>query len=139
MRSIKELVKWFLYITTGIVIVCAINFGLADMETISSDTLWQILLSAFITAFLTWILCPTEENRKSVFWIRTVLHYAALCVVMVFFGNWCGWMTLNVSGVLMMAVDVAIVYVINYIVYYVIDAKNADEMTRKLKEKYHEE
>ena len=139
MRPIKELIKWFLYITTGIVIVCAINFAVADVEVISKDTFWQILLSAFLTAFLTWVLCPTEENRKSVFWIRTCLHYLALCVVMVFFGNWFGWISLSVSGIIMMMLDVALVYVINFVVYYVIDAKNAEAINLKLKEKYSDE
>ena len=49
MKIISSFIKWYFYITTGILFVCAINMTLSREENIPSDTLWKILLSGFLT------------------------------------------------------------------------------------------
>ena len=42
MNVFRDFIKWFSYITMGILIVCAVNFMLYGLDTIPMVTLWQI-------------------------------------------------------------------------------------------------
>lgn len=150
--KIKNLVKWFLYISTGVLIVVAANMKIAGEDMIPADTLWQILLSALLTSLVTAVLYPGDDiyggrplflkaggNGKAVIFIRIFLHYAALCAVMLVCGQQFGWIRLNGAGVVLMLVSVAAVYLFAFLAYYIIDMKQADEINRRLKEKYGEE
>lgn len=139
MRILSDAVKWFMYITTGILIVVAINVAVVGEQTISVNTLWNILLSGFLTTVVTMLLYPREENRKSTVFIKCFLHYLALCIVMVICGKWFGWINLNLAGILLMAVSVAVVYGLAFLSYYIVDVRQADEINRRLKEKYSDE
>lgn len=136
MKIFKEFIRWFLYITMGVLIVCAINFQLADVKSLPKETLWQILLSGFLTSGVTALLYPRENVNKSLFWVRILIHYAALCLVMIFCGHWFGWLDYDLGGIVMMLLSVAGVYVLTFVIYYLIDLKRADEINQKLKEKY---
>lgn len=138
MRVLKDFVKWFLYITMGILIVCAVNFQLADAESIPKETLWQILLSGFLTTGITVLLYPRNGSNKSTFWVEILAHYLALCIIMILCGYWFGWLDFDLGGIVMMVVSVAAVYGITFLIYYLIDLKQADEINQKLKEKYGE-
>lgn len=138
MRVLKEFVKWFLYITVGILIVCAVNFQLADAKSIPKETLWQILLSGFFTAGITVLLYPRDGSNKATFWVGILAHYLALCVIMILCGYWFGWLDFDLGGIVMMVVSVAAVYGITFLIYFLIDLKQADEINQKLKEKYGE-
>lgn len=138
MRVLKDFVKWFLYITMGILIVCAVNFQIADAESIPKETLWQILLSGFLTTGITVLLYPRNGSNKSTFWVEILAHYQALCIIMILCGYWFGWLDFDLGGIVMMVVSVAAVYGITFLIYYLIDLKQADEINQKLKEKYGE-
>lgn len=138
MRVLKDFVKWFLYITMGILIVCAVNFQIADAESIPKETLWQILLSGFLTTGITVLLYPRNGSNKSTFWVEILAHYLALCIIMILCGYWFGWLDFDLGGISMMVVSVAAVYGITFLIYYLIDLKQADEINQKLKEKYGE-
>lgn len=138
MRSIKELFKWFIYISAGILVVSAVSFEAYGLEALPKDTLWQILISGAVTALATWILCPEDEDRGRVTAIRMVLHYLALCVIMTILGKRFGWAPPGIAGVIIMAIDVALVYAICFGTYYLFDRKQAEDINKKLKEKYDE-
>lgn len=136
MKKINDFIKWFLYITTGVLIVCAVNFWAADMDAIPKNTLWQILLSGLLTAGVTVFIYPKDCNKKSVILTRIFFHYVVLCIVMIICGYWFGWLKLNAAGIVMMVVSVAVVYFLSFLAYYLTDLKRADEINRRLKEKY---
>lgn len=138
MKILSNYIKWFLYINTGILIVTAINFPLAGVESMPINTLWNILFSALVTTVVTVFFSPREE-RKIKMPFQYIMHYLTLCAVMIFFGNMFGWIHLNVGGVVMMMVDVALVYVIAFVVYYILDIRQADAINKKLKEMYGDE
>lgn len=139
MNRISEYIKWFLYITTGILIVCAANLEIMGEETIQVDMLWQILLSGLLTTLVTVLLFIQECNRKAEVCLKCILHYVALCVIMVLCGNWFGWMKLDLGGIVMMVVSVAVVYLFAFLAYYLIDMRQAVQINQKLKEKYGDE
>lgn len=139
MKVFKDFVKWFLYITMGILIVCAVNFQLADVGSLPKETLWQILLSGFLTSGITALLYPRAGMNKCMFWVRIGIHYLALCIIMILCGHWFGWLDFDFGGIMMMVLSVAAVYVLTFVIYYLIDLKRADEINQKLKERYGEE
>lgn len=138
MKKMSDYIKWYVYITTSILIVCAVCFTLSDGDMIPAKTLWQILLSGLFTALVTGILHEKECKKKSTAIIRHLSHYILLCIVMILCGKWFGWLDFDFGGIIMMAVLVAVVYLLTFCVYYIIDLKQAREINRKLKEKYND-
>lgn len=104
---------------------------------ISANTLWQILLSGFLTALVTDIMHVRECREKSLAILKCFIHYALLCVVMIICGSWFGWISPDPGGMAMMALYVAIVDLLTFAVYYLIDMRQARKINEKLKEKYH--
>lgn len=132
MKFFTELCRYFVQITTGILIVCAVNFlfyGSADMP---GSTLWQILLSGFLTALATAIAYSFEPKSTKQFILMTAIHYIVLCIIMIFLGNSFGWLSLNFAGIIMMAISVALVYAFTMLVTYLTSKKDADDLTKAL-------
>lgn len=95
MSVLKKFIRWFLYITTGILIVTCIIFALYDEEALPKNTLWHILLSGFLTTGVTVLFRPEEVSSKRRTIIGAILHYISLCVVMIICGKWFGWIQFN--------------------------------------------
>ena len=139
MKILGEAFKWFCYITTGILIVVAVNFTMAGEGMLSVNTLWKIMLAGLLTTFVTLFLHPREFNSKGEILLKVFLLFVVLCVIMVGCGNWFGWIDLDFAGILLMAISVAIVYVIVFGVYWGADIRQADAINQRLKEKYKDE
>ena len=138
MKLLKDFVRWFFYITTAVLIICAFHFGVSDSDLIPKKTLWQILLSGLLTAGVTTLLYPGECSSKNQIFPRCLLHYGALCAVMIVSGHWFGWLEYDFGGIVMMLLSVAVVYLICVGTYFLIDLHNADKINRRLQEKYGE-
>lgn len=138
MRKIYEFIRWFLYITPCVLFVCAANIQISGDDTIPVRTLWEILLSGFLTALVTIFMRPNEQDNARISIIKIAAHYFVLCVVMIICGSLFGWMKFTPAGIIMMLVSVAVVYLLVYISGYYIDKKQADEINRELKGRYSE-
>lgn len=136
MEKIRVFLKWYLYITVGILIVIAVNFAFSGEKTVSADTFWQILLSGFLTTLVTVIFSPEDEHTKVRIAIKFALHYVSLCLVMFVCGSWFGWMTPNPAGAAIMMLDVGVVYLFVVAATYLIDVSQAREINKRLQEKY---
>ncbi len=68
--------------------------------------------------------------------VGTLIHYAALCGVMIACGYWFSWMSLDAAGIRMMCLSVAGVYVLTFTAYYIVDLKQVEKINQRLKEKY---
>ncbi len=139
MKTLGNFVKYFLYITVGILIVCGINYKIAGVETVTVDVFGMILLSAFVTTVATVLIHSKEDDGKVKSCVKFVLHYIILCMVMSFLGKQFGWIDFDLAGIGMMVIDVGIVYLLVFIAYYIIDIKQADEINQMLQEKYGDE
>ena len=139
MKKIGEYVKWYVYITTSILMVEALIFWLYGAEKLPGETLWQIMVSGLATTLLTVVMTyvDTKTTAGSIF--KYAGHYAALCVVMIVLGGWFGWINLNVRGIALMMGAVAAVYVLAFGAYYIIDLRSAKQINQRLKEKYGDE
>ena len=136
MKIITESIKYFMYITTAIIIICALNITLSGNDTMSSNTLWQIIISGAATAVVTAIVYSREVSTTKGFITMMAVHYVILCVVMTFLGVMFGWMELCIPGIIMMVISVALVYVITFLSRYLLDKKQADLFNETLKNKY---
>ena len=136
MKIITESIKYFMYITTAIIIICALNITLSGNDTMSSNTLWQIIISGAATAVVTAIVYSREVSTTKGFITMMAVHYVILCVVMTFLGVMFGWMKLCIPGIIMMVISVALVYVITFLSRYLLDKKQADLFNETLKNKY---
>lgn len=139
MKIFGNFIKWFLYITVGILIVCGFSYKMAGNETVTVDVFWMILLSAFVTTLVTVLILPREEDGKVKTCIKLGLHYIILCVIMCFLGERFGWVDFNMAGVVGMAIRVGLVYLLAFTAYYIIDIKQASDINKMLQEKYGEE
>lgn len=139
MKGISDFIKWYCYITVSILVVCAvINLPLIG-QMIPGETLCQILLSGFFTTLATVLIGLRETSTKRGTVLKYILHYLVLCIIMVVFGSWFGWTSLDVSGVLLMMGAVAVVYGLSCGADWVINLKQANEINQRLKEMYEDE
>ncbi len=139
MKTLGNFIKWFVYITVGILIVCGISYRMAGNETVTVDVFWMILLSAFVTTLVSVLILPKEEEGKVMSGIKFVLHYIVLCVIMCFLGERFGWIDYDLAGVVGMIIRVGVVYLLAFMAYYIIDIKQASDINRMLQEKYGDE
>lgn len=132
MKKIQEFLLWFVCITVGILIICAISFALSGEEILPKSILWQILLAGFITAIVTTFLHPLEHEGIG----GHLLQYAILCAIMIFFGIQFGWIPKSLAGAVTMIVDVALVYAFTTAVSLLMFYKQTNAMNKALQEKY---
>ncbi len=139
MKKIGEYVKWYVYITTSILMVMAVICGLYGAEELPGETLCQILLSGLLTTIVTVaMICINNMVSKGMVFVY-LCHYISLCAVMIPLGIWFGWINVNWQGIVMMLGAVAAVYLLTFGAYYVIDLRAAKKINQRLKEKYGEE
>ena len=134
MKFLKSFVSFFSTITTGILIVCAVNFFLSGGAEIPGKTLFQILLSGFATALVTAVFYYREIKTHKQFFVVIILHYVLLCGIMIGLGVWFGWMDFDLGGIIMMLVSVAVVYALTMLMNYIVAKKDADEINKMLEQ-----
>lgn len=139
MKKVFEFIRWFFYITTCVLFVCAANVWISGTEAVSAIMLWEILLTGLITSIVTVLLRPGERDSVRISIIKIIVHYLVLCGVMIVCGWWFDWMALNTRGIVMMMVSVAVVYLLVYSAGYWLDRKQADEINQRLKGKYRDQ
>ncbi|MBQ9139073.1 MAG: DUF3021 family protein [Ruminococcus sp.] len=135
MKYISEFIKYFCYITTGIVIVSGIS--VLQYEKINSVTIIQTVLAGAITALVTTILLAGEPKSKKDILFRMGLHYILLCVIMVIIGFSFNWISKDIFGVIFMVISVGVAYVFVTISYVFTSRKEVNELNKALIEKYH--
>lgn len=138
MKYIKEFIRWFITITTGVLLIFILNT--MKYEYIRSIYLWEIFGVSAVTSLITTVffaIDPKKVISKAVQILIVFLHYISLFVTMLFFGNSFGWITLDVRGVLTMAISVAGVYLCTAVLSLITgmqDAKKMNEALNKFKD-----
>lgn len=139
MKFFKSFLSFFCTITTAIVFVININFLSVDHPDVSKYLMLQILAAGFVTALATTIFFAVMEKVGKYLILGILIHYVALCAIMVWLSVMFGWYDFCLASVIDMAVSVAIVYIIVYIISYILMKKEADDMNRALRERNKEE
>lgn len=134
MKFLSELIKYFCYITTGIVLVSGVST--MGNDAVPGITLLQTLLAGGVTALITTVLLSGEPKSKKDMFIRLGLHYVLLCVVMIVIGFWFRWVPRDWLGALFMIASVAVVYLFTTVSYVITSRREVNEMNRALWNKY---
>lgn len=128
--------EWFMFITTGILIICTIDFTLFSKDAmIPKATLSYILLSSFLTSVITAAFSLLEPVKKSSRIICFILHLACMEGAMIGCGIWFGWIDFAFD-VLQMCLSVAGVYAFVVTGYYIQDKHYANQLNQSLKRRY---
>ncbi len=135
MKYITEIIKYFTFITTGIVILFVAILLIQGGDSISLKTLIGMPCLGLVTAVVTVFLYPAEARTRREFWLKLLLHYFVLCVVISVFGMVFGWIGLSFKGILLMMVCTAAVYAFTYAVAYLSSKNDADELNQALKKR----
>ncbi len=131
MKYITEIIKYFTFITTGIVILFIVLMLIDGDDIITLSTLIKIPCAALATSVVTVIFDPSETKRN--FILSMLLHYLVLCIVMIGIGKLFGWISLDIHGILLMVISVAVIYAFTFAVTYITSKNDAEELNRALK------
>ncbi len=138
MKFIKEFIKWFITINTGVLLIFIINT--TDYDYIRTVYLWEIFAVSAVTSLITTLFFSIDPGKiitRVVQIVIVFLHYLSLFITMMLFGISFGWIPFNLSGVLTMALSVAGVYICTAVLSVVTgmqDAKKMNEALNKFKE-----
>lgn len=135
MRFIKTFVNYFATITTAILIVCALDIQFVGYESLDKLILWQIIFAGAVTALVTAVFFLKDIKSMKQYIIVSVIHYFCLCAIMIFFGMQFGWIGKDMLSCTLMAVMVAAVYAMTFLMNYILQKKEADEINKALKER----
>ncbi len=135
MKYISEFIKYFCFITTGILIISGIT--VVNYDEIPPEICLQIVLAGAITALVSTIFLTGEPKSKKDMFLRMGLHYVSLCVIMVIIGIKFNWIPKSITGLIFMIVSVGIVYVFVTLSYVFTSRKEVNEMNKALIKKYH--
>lgn len=136
MNKIKEIMKWFVYITPCVLLMCAVIYSINKSENITVLTLWQILLSSAATACITVFFPIKKKKKKSQFLATCIAHYISLCIIMSAFGIWFGWTKISFLSIAIMCTAVGIVYLAVFGITYSMKKQEAAEINEVLRRRF---
>lgn len=134
MKYIKEYLKWFVIINSGVLLIFALNT--VKYEYIQSIFLVEIFAASAATALPTAILLSLEPKKampKYVSALLVLLHYICLLAIMIVLGTSFGWIKLDRKGIAVMAISVAGVYIFTAVISLLLGTKEAKKLNEALK------
>ena len=135
MKFITDLIRYFVYITTGILFVFIVILLIEDSGSISTKTLIQIPCAGLVTALVTVIIYSREAVMKKEFYFRIAIHYLLLCVIMTIFGTAFEWVRLDLAGVMTIVIATAAIYAFTFAGAYLSSKSEAEKLNMALKNK----
>lgn len=133
MRFIKEFLKWFVIINTGILLISTLN--VMNYDEIKVIYLWEIMGASAVTSVITTLFFAIDPDKimsKYMQILIVFLHYACLLAVMLFMGYSFGWIVWDVRGILTMVFSVAGVYLCSTVLSIIVGNKDANRMNEAL-------
>lgn len=134
MRFITDTFKYFVTITTGILLIFIIVMLTNEMDSLSFRFIAEIPLMGLITAIITALIQRGEVPLKQ-FIIRVIVHYLLICLTMSVAAVLFKWVTFTFGGIMSIVLSTAGVYVFTYLATYIMSKKEADELNSALRRK----
>lgn len=135
MKFITDLIRYFVYITTGILFVFITILLLNGSSGISLQMLIEIPCTSLATALVTVLIISKETIMKREFYIRMAVHYLLLCLTVIFLGTTFGWIEFNISGVITIVISTAMVYAFTFAGTYLSSKSDAKKLNKALQSK----
>ncbi len=133
MKFFSHLVKYFSYITTGIVFVFIVIQLKEGYDTLDTKTLIQIPCAGFATALVTTVFLIGKWELPVAFGFRVALHYLTMLTMMIIIGILFGWIDFDFTGIMTMVITTAAVYIFTFAVTYISVKNEANELNTALK------
>lgn len=127
--------RYFTYITTAVLLFVSVLMKIQRMEMINTDHLLKILVCGAVTALPTAVLLSKDYDTRQML-VRICLHYLLICGIMIWMGNWFGWMSISVSGIIFMMLAVTFVYACTYLATYLTTRRESENLNQALRQKY---
>lgn len=131
MKKISEYIKWFLYITSCVLIVRGCIYYFTG-DIVVSEAILHIVIMGMLTTLVTVFMFSVDIDGL---W-GYVIHYVLLTSVVLLYCEWNQWPYIDFKEVLIIIIAVAIVYLLVLGSYYLIDVRKAKQINEKLKDKY---
>lgn len=135
MRYIKEYIKWFVILNSGILLIFA--FNTLNYDYIRTVYLFEIFAASAVTSIPTTILFSIEPKKEISKWVSgllLLLHYICVLVIMLFLGNAFGWIEPKSKGVVVMALSVAGVYICATVLSVILDSREVKKLNKALED-----
>ncbi|MGN1136038.1 MAG: DUF3021 family protein [Oscillospiraceae bacterium] len=133
---IREFIKYFSYISTGTLLICAVDFALfGSGDSLPATLLPEMLAISTSAALATAVCLPERDMSKREAIIRYIVHYLLLNPVIISLGISFGWVSFSIGGVVLMAVSILVVYGFTLMFNYMGSKNVADELNKKIKER----
>ncbi|MCM1124692.1 MAG: DUF3021 domain-containing protein [Eubacterium sp.] len=135
MKKIKEILMTFCMVTTGVTFATLVYVKVFyDMEGVTANILWQILLVSFLCS-LGNLIHPMHEVGRRRFWIDLFVHYLYINVVVLGAGRRFEWFDIRVASMAVgMMLLILIIFVLVSAVIWATEIKESRRMNEKLLE-----
>lgn len=129
-------------VTTGTLIACTVWYGitmLGEGKNLTEArmpylTLPQILLLGILCGIESELIMRDTDWPPKKEWLRYLLHYATVTATALICGYFFGWYEVGVSGILLMCLTSAVIYMFTSYLKYRTGKKDAEAMNECLKE-----
>lgn len=135
MRFITDLIRYFVYITTGILFVFIAMLLIEGGSGVSTQTLIRIPCAGLATALITAVIYSREAVKKKELYIRISVHYILLCITMIALGTAFEWVNFDLAGVMTMVISTAAIYAFTFAGAYLSSKSEAEKLNKALKSK----
>lgn len=136
MRFLKDLLRNFAYVTTGIVIAFAVYTAIIGVKEVPIIMVAEIPAAGLVTALIATVMLFKEQRTRKGTAAVTVLNYILVSAAMVALGLLFGWIEFEIKQILLMFACVVFVYAFTVIISYFTLKKEADEINEALKNKF---
>lgn len=136
MRFLKDLLRNFAYVTTGIVIAFAVYTAIIGVKEVPIIMVAEIPAAGLVTALIATAMLFKEQHTRKGTAAVTVLNYILVSAAMVALGLLFGWIEFEIKQILLMFACVVFVYAFTVIISYFTLKKEADEINEALKNKF---
>lgn len=136
MRFLKDLLRNFAYVTTGIVIAFAVYTAIISVKEVPIIMVAEIPAAGLVTALIATAMLFKEQRTRKGTAAVTVLNYILVSAAMVALGLLFGWIEFEIKQILLMFACVVFVYAFTVIISYFTLKKEADEINEALKNKF---
>ena len=136
MRFLKDLLRNFAYVTTGIVIAFAVYTAIIGVKEVPIIMVAEIPAAGLVTAHIATAMLFKEQRTRKGTAAVTVLNYILVSAAMVALGLLFGWIEFEIKQILLMFACVVFVYAFTVIISYFTLKKEADEINEALKNKF---
>lgn len=136
MRFLKDLLRNFAYVTTGIVIAFAVYTAIIGVKEVPIIMVAEIPAAGLVTGLIATAMLFKEQHTRKGTAAVTVLNYILVSAAMVALGLLFGWIEFEIKQILLMFACVVFVYAFTVIISYFTLKKEADEINEALKNKF---